>query len=319
MVAAVTIDWDEKPVAEGGTVRIRAYDPYASDKISTVKDKQGKEYKGAEVTSEGFHVYGLDPYRYYSAGYAAYLSDVSTMQDSWDIWDNHMPITNVKNKHIIGYKYFGFAGLKEDTKGLKAFEGTKKGNKTAFNVFLTPKTAKSFKVNVWLDGPWDNDTWKGTKIGEITVPANAKQETTQFKVDVAKFVDGLDKKHAIYLVAEGADNDALFDLAGVGFSSAKHKIERPIAPTVTILVDGKPIQLPEVPVRSTNENGIVDYAHYAANYTVPANTKNTPIVSATADNKKVKIKITQAADKNGVAKVAFDYNGVVKNYTVKFL
>src|SRR5690606_40166171 len=86
-------------------------------------------------------------------------------QDSWDIWDNHMPI-HAKNGLIIGYKYFGFGGLAKDQFGLKAFKGTKKGNNTAFNLFLVPKSNKSFKVNVWLDGPWANATWKGTKIGD---------------------------------------------------------------------------------------------------------------------------------------------------------
>src|SRR5690606_36691197 len=134
------------------------------------KDSQGREYTGAEVTSEGFHVYGLYPYQYYSAGYACYLSDISTMQDSWDIWDNHMPITKVKDGHIIGYKYFGFVGLDQDKKGLKAIEGTTKGNEMAFNVFLPPKTAKTSTVNLLLDGTWDNKAWNGTRIGEITVP-----------------------------------------------------------------------------------------------------------------------------------------------------
>ena len=124
MVAPITIKWDEKSVAQGGTVSIRAYDPYATNALWTAKDSQGKEYKGAEVTSEGFHLYGLDPYQYYSAGYASYLSNLSIQQDSWDIWDNHMPIGNVKNGQIIGYKYFGFGGLKKNAKGLKAFEGT---------------------------------------------------------------------------------------------------------------------------------------------------------------------------------------------------
>jgi len=153
MVAPITIQCDEKPVAEGGSAVIRAYDPYSKDQILTVKDTQGIEYKGAEVTSEGFHIYGLDPYHYYSAGYACYLSDTKLQQDSWDIWDNHMPITNMQNGNIVGFKYFCFGGLNQDKNGLKAFEGTKKGNKTAFNLFLTPKTAKTFKVNVWLDGP----------------------------------------------------------------------------------------------------------------------------------------------------------------------
>ncbi|WP_291856935.1 hypothetical protein [Marinilabilia sp.] len=318
VVAPVTIEWDEKPVAEGGSATIRAYDPYAKDQTWTAKDKQGNEYTGAEVTSEGFHIYGLDPYQYYSAGYACYLSDVGMQQDSWDIWDNHMPVTNVKNGNIIGYKYFGFGGLDEDKKGLKAFEGTKEGNETAFNLFLTPKTNKSFKVNVWLDGPWDNETWNGTKIGEIIVPENSTQEIAKFTVDVSTFVDQLDKKHAIFLVAESDEQGGLFDLAGLGFSSKNKQIERPIVPKVNIQVNGESIEVPETPVRSTNENGIVGYDQYETIVTLPSNTTEVPVVAATADNDAVKIEIQQSQSTSGRAIVNCDYNGVVKTYNIVF-
>ena len=316
VVAPVTIKWDEKSVADGGKVVIRGYDPYLSDNIWTAKDSQGKEYTGAEVTSEGFHIYGLDPYQYYSAGYACYLSNLNSQQDSWDIWDNNMPVTGVKNGNIIGYKYFGFGGLDKAKKGLKAFEGTKPGNKTAFNLFLTPKTTKSFKVNVWLDGPWDNETWKGKKIGEIVVPANAAQVVTKYTIDVAAFVDKLDKKHAIYLVAEGDEVENLFDLSGLGFSSAKKKIVRPVAPTVSIKVNGQAIEMPSTPVRSTNANGIVGYDIYEAKYKVPAGAAATLVVSATASNPAVKIAVTQAKSNTGTAVVKCDYNGVVKTFNV---
>ena len=316
MVAPVTIEWDEKPVAEGGKVTIRAYDPYAENKIWTAKDSQGREYKGAEVTSEGFHIYGLDPYQYYSAGYACYLSNLGSQQDTWDIWDNNMPIANVENGNIIGYKYFGFGGLDKDKKGLKAFEGTKPGNKTAFNLFLTPKSQNAFKVNVWLDGPWDNDTWKGKKIGEINVPANSAQEITQFTVDVSAFVDHLDKKNAIFLVAESTESGGLFDLAGLGFSSNTKKIVRPIAPTVSIKVNNVAIDVPATPVRSTNANGIVGYDLYETTYNLPANVSGTPTVTATASNPEVKISVTQAESKTGTAVLKFDYKGLVKTYRV---
>jgi hypothetical protein len=316
MVAPVHVKWDEKPVAEGGTVSIRAFDPYAADGMWTAKDSQGKEYKGAEVTSEGFHIFGLDPYQYYSAGYAAYLSSGNIQQDSWDIWDNHMPIEKVKNGHIIGYKYFGFGGLKRDEKGLKAFEGTKKGNHTAINLFLTPKTEKTFKVQVWLDGPWDNATWKGKKIAEIVVPANAKQEVTKFTADVAGFVDNLDKKHAIFLVAEGSESDELFDLMGLGFSSKKKKIIRPVPPTVNIAVNGQAIAIPATPVRSTDTNGIVGYDLYQATYKIPAGTTSVPAVTASSNHSQVKVSVTQAESLAGTAEVTFDYNGVVKKYRV---
>lgn len=318
MVAPVHVEWDQKPVSEGGKVSIKGYDPYAEDNIWTAKDSRGNEYKGAEVTSEGFHIFGLDPYQYYSAGFACYLSDVGLQQDSWDIWDNHAPITNVKNGNIIGYKYFGFGGLKKDKLGIKAFEGTKAGNKTAFNLFLMPKTSKAFKVNVWLDGPWDNQAWKGKKIGEITVPANSTQETAQFTIDVSKFVDHLDKKHAIYLVAESDDAGSLFDLAGLGFSSKKKKISRPIVPEVSIKVNGKAIELPATPVRSTESNGITGYDLYEAVYKLPANATQAPAISASASDKNVKISITQPASANDAAIVKCDYKGMVKTYKVKF-
>jgi len=319
VVAPVSIKWDEKPVAEGGTVSIRAFDPYGENQMWTAKASDGKEYKGAEVTSEGFHVYGLDPYQYYSAGYASYLSDISIQQDSWDIWDNHMPITNVRNGHIVGYKYFGFGGLKKDELGLKAFQGVKAGNNTRFNLFITPKTAQSFKVAIWLDGPWDNATWKGKKIGEVTVPANSKQETTEFAVDVAKFVDHLDKKHAIYLVAESPGSEPLFDLIGLGFSSKNKKIVRPVVPEVKIAVDGQQVDLPSIPVRSTNANGITGYNVYEAKYKMPASSTAKPKVTASSNNKDVKITVTQADSASGKATVQFDYKGMVKTYGVAFV
>ncbi|HOY12840.1 MAG TPA: hypothetical protein PLY70_06850 [Saprospiraceae bacterium] len=316
MVAPVVVEWDEKSVAEGGQVRIKAYDPFAPNKIWTAKDSKGNEYKGAEVTSEGFNIFGLDPYQFYSAGYASYLSNIRSQQDSWDIWDNNMPITNVVNGNIIGFKYFGFGGLDKATKGLKPFEGTKPGNQTALNVFLTPKTAQSFKVQVWLDGPWDNEVWKGKKMGEIMVPANAAMETTKYTLDVSKMVDQMDQKHAVYLVAESSDTIALFDLAGLGFSSAKKPIMRPVPPVVDIKVNGKSIELPSTPVRSTNANGITGYDLYEAKYVL--NTSSLPVITASANDSKVKIEIMQAKSIAEGAVVKFNYKGVVKTYKVLF-
>jgi len=318
MVAPVSVQWDQKTVAQGGKVTIRAYDPYTRNNQWTAKDKKGREYTGAEVTSEGFHIYGLDPYQYYSAGYACYLSNVSLQQDSWDIWDNHAPITGVKNGNIIGYKYFGFGGLNEDTKGLKAFAGTQPGNNTVFNLFLTPKTAKAFKVNVWLDDPWDNKTWKGKKIGEINILANSPREITQFTVNVSSHVDKLDKKHAIYLVAEGAEEGVLFDLTGLGFSSDSKKITRPVPPVVCISVNGKEIELPSTPVRSTHANGIVGYDIYETTVAFPLTVGEMPFVSASANHPDVKINIVQATHSSRKAVVQFDYQGKVKTYDIHF-
>ena len=315
MVAPVTIEWDEASVADGGKVVIRAYDPYAENSIWTAKDSNGNEYKGAEVTSEGFNIYGLDPYKYYSAGYASYLSDIGLQQDSWDIWDNDMPVSNVKDKDIVGYKYFGFGGLDKDTKGLKAFKGTEPGNETSFNLFLRPRTDKEFKVNIMLDGPWENNVWNGKKIGEIKIPANSLQEITKFSVNVSEYVDNLYKKNAIYLVAEG-NSEVLVDYIGLGFSSKNKELNRPIVPKVSIMANGELLDLPETPVRSTNSNGITEYNLYEATYNVPSSSVDNPNITATSTNEDVKIDITQGVTNSEAAIVNFDYKGVVKTYKI---
>ena len=309
MVAPVTIEWDEKPVAEGGKVVIHGYDPYAADGKWSAQASNGDHYTGAEVTSEGFQIYGLDPYKYYSAGYACYLSDIGSQTDSWDIWDNSMPV-NVSDGDIVGFKYFGFEGLAEAKDGLNPFEGAKPGNKTKLNVFLTPKTEASFKVNVWIDGPWDNSTWNGKKIGEITVPAGSAEKVTGYTIDVADAVEGLSGKHAIYLVAEGEGD--LCVLQGLGFSKGK-KMKYPAAPTVTISVNGEAVDMPAVPVRSTNANGLVTYDQYEVDYTVPGGAEGAK-VTAKADNKAVVINVSGPQD--GKAIVTCDYKGTVKTYTV---
>ena len=52
----------------------------------------------------------------------------------------------------------------------------------------------------------------------------------------------MDKKHAIFLVAEGEDGEELFDLIGLGFSSVKKKIVIEI-PKVTASASDKSVKV----------------------------------------------------------------------------
>jgi len=305
MVAPIDVNWDEALVADGGKVVIRACACKA----------RGHEYTGAEVTSEGFNMYGLDPYRYYSAGIACFLSDHSLQADAWDIWDDHMPVVNVADGDIVGYRYFGFGGLGEQKNGLRPFSGAKKGNETQFNLFLLPKTDDSFTISVWLDAPWDNDAWKGSKIGEINVPAGAAKCVTKYMVDVSAAVEGLQGKNAIYLVAEGGG--PLCDYVGLGFSSKDISIYRPTVPTVSISVNGKAVELPGAPTRSTNENGICDYSRYDVKVSLPAGTTKAPMVEACASVPDVLVTVEMTGVLPSEAVVRFDYMGVVKTYNIE--
>jgi len=327
MVAPVKIEWDQKSVADGGIVKITGYDPYASDEAWSAKASNGDHYTGAEVTSEGFQIYGLDPYKYYSAGYACYMTNNDSLQDTWDNWDNNMDLAGVLNGDVIGFKYFGFGGLDQDTKGVKKFQGAKAGNNTAINLFLTPTTKEAFKIHVMLDGPYANATWKGKEIAVISVPAGSNGNAVKLTADVAKAVEGLQGKHAIYLVTEGQDIPklqmppfggqmrqmrprGLYDLHGMGFSSNTVKIERQLPPTVEIVVDGVKAKIPSIPVRFTNENGYENVSRYQ----VYAPMTNSSRIWVSASDPAVKITVSAIAD--GRATVRCMYNGQEKIFLI---
>ena len=309
MVAPIKIEWDKKPVAKGGQVSITAYDPYTKNNEWTAKASDGMQYTGAEVTSEGFNIFGLPPYAYYSAGIACYMSDQKWMQDNFDVWNNSMDLAGVKNGGVVGFKYFGFGGLAKHTKGIKPFEGTKQGDNTKLCINMTSKGKGAFRVRVMLDGPYANSTWNGKEIAVVDVPANAAKEATTYEVAVPA-VEGLTGKHAIYLVVEGAGNEPLVDFHGIGFAKAGKPCQRPAVPTVSILVDGKAVAMPTKPIFSTNDNGLMDLT----NYQVYAPLKPNSTIMVVTNGGSVKREIGKIVD--GRATVRCTFNGKEKIYKI---
>ena len=326
MVAPVKITWDKKPVAKGGVVKITAYDPYAKDNVWTAKASNGNEYTGAEVTSEGFQIFGLPPYQYYSAGLACFMAGGTNsnewMQDNFDVWNNSMDLAGITNKGIVGFKYFGVGGLEQDTKGIKAFNGIQKGDGAALNLHLTPGGHGAFKIHVLLDNPW-----KGQEIAVVNVPAEAKRNATMYQVAVPA-VEGLTGKHAIYLVAEGADiqpkqdnrpqwgrrlqpqrPEGLFDLHGIGFSKNDKPCVVPVVPQITIMADGKKLAIPALPIRTTNQNGYTDLTHYQVY--APQNVSQLEVKSSVPG-----VKTTISPITKGRATVKCVYNGIEKVYLI---
>lgn len=324
MVAPVKITWDKKPVAKGGTVKITGYDPYAADNSWTAKATDGTEYTGAEVTSEGFQIFGLPPYQYYSAGIACFMTGGTNsndwMQDNHDIWNNSMDLAGITNTGIVGFKYFGFGGLKADTKGIKVFKGISKGDGATLNLNLTPGGHGAFKIHVRLDNPW-----KGEEIAVLDIPADAPRTAKIYQVSTPA-VEGLTGKHAIYLVADGAEIEApirpqwgprrpqrpqgLFDLHGIGFSKAGEKFEAPVVPQVNIEVDGQKLVMPTTPIRFTNLNGYTDQTRYQV-YGKMSDNSN---IVATSDVPEVKFEISKIVE--GRATIKATYNGLTKIFLI---
>ena len=327
MVAPVKITWDKKPVAKGGQVRITGYDPFVKNNEWTAKASDGNEYTGAEVTSEGFNIFGLPPYNYYSAGIACFMNGGTNsnewMQDNHDVWNNSMDLAGITNGGIVGFKYFGFGGLDKDAKGVKAFEGTKKGDNTNFYVNLTHGRHGAFKIHVRLDDPW-----KGKEIATISVPENDQRASAIFGASVPA-VEGLTGKHAIYLVAEGQDIQApqqpqwggrrqqqpqrpqgLFDLHGIGFSKGTERVIAPEVPQVIITVDGQKLNIPERPLMSTNQNGYTECNHYQLYVPLKAGSK----IETKATVPGVKFTVSPISD--GRATVRATYQGQEKVFLI---
>jgi len=328
MVAPVKITWDKKPVAQGGVVRITAYDPYAKNNQWTARATDGTEYTGAEVTSEGFQLFGLPPYQYYSAGIACYMTGNDWLQDNHDVWNNSMDLAGITNGGIVGFKYFGFGGLDKAAKGIRPFTGVKRGDGAQLMLHLTPGGHGAFKIHVMLDGPYNNKVWNGKEIAVISVPADAARQAATYTVAVPA-VEGLKGKHAIYLVAEGPEveqpkNDrpqwgrpqmprrpeGLFDLHGMGFFKAGTTCQPPVVPTVSLTADGKALQIPPTPIRCTNANGLTD----AIRYQVYAPLKDGSQLQATASDPEVKITVSPIVE--GRATVKCVYRGQEKIFLI---
>jgi hypothetical protein len=139
-------------------------------------------------------------------------------------------------------------------------------------------------------------------------------------------IEGLTGKHAIYLVAEGAEIAAparpqwgprrpqrpqgLFDLHGIGFSKAGEKFEAPVVPQVNIEVDGQKLVMPTTPIRFTNLNGYTDQTRYQV-YGKMSDNSN---IVATSDVPEVKFEISKIVE--GRATVKATYNGLTKIFLI---
>ena len=326
MVAPVKITWDKKSVAKGGVVKITGYDPYIKDNVWTAAAADGNTYTGAEVTSEGFQIFGLPPYQYYSAGIACFMTGGNNsnewMQDNHDVWNNSMDLAGITNGGIVGFKYFGFGGLSAATKGLKPFAGIQKGDGAMLNLNLTTGGHGAFKIRVRLD-----DAWKGKEIAVLDTPADAPKAAMTYQVAVPD-VEGLTGKHAIYLVADGPEVKAperprwggprgpqrpqgLFDLHGIGFSKAGEVLEAPQVPQVTITIDGQALVIPQNPIWFTNLNGYAEANHYQVYGKL---SDKDYVIKASSNIPGVKFEISKIVE--GRATVKATYNGKTKVYLI---
>ena len=315
MVAPVKIEWDKKPVAKGGQVRITGYDPFVKGNKWTAKAADGTEYTGAEVTSEGFQIFGLPCYGYYSAGIACYMAGPNAgqyMQDNHDVWRNSMDLKGLQNGSIIGFKYFNFEGLAKSAKGVKVFEGFNKDVVNNLCLYLTTEGGEGkLSVHVLLDDPY-----KGREIAVIdefcTAEPNHRVAGSLLSDDTKELLGSLKGKHALFFVVSGQGS---FTLHGFGFFPGEPVL--PVVPQVVITVDGQQLSIPEQPVMATNQNGYTKANHYQLYAPLTSGSK----IGATAtapgmDGKNPGVTFEVSPITAGRATVKATYNGQEKMFLI---
>jgi len=292
LVAPVRVTWDKKPVSKGGRVTITGE--------TTYRAADGHEYRGAEVTSEGFQIFGLPPYQYYSAGIACYMSNQEWLQDNYDTWLNGQTLKGVTGGSVVGYKYFGFGGLQQDAKGVHAFRGTQKGDGTQLHLFLKSCTPQAFAIRVKIDN---------REVAAIQIPAGSDRMVKDYSVAVPT-VEGMKGKHALYLVADGTEGEALFDLHGLGFTQSGQTMTMPVVPTVSITVDGRELSFPSQPVFATNENGVMQTNRYQTYCPLSAASR----IDVKASDPAIQVHVSPVSD--GRASVRCTYQGHDKVFLI---
>lgn len=172
--------------------------------LNEVRDVNGNVYTGAEVTSDGFQLQGLDPRSYYSAGIASFIRNSAYVKATYDTWEDDAPVVNNKNNSIIGFKYYNFDWL--------AGEG-----QSQLELHVTPKGVDG-TLDIMLDSPWTAQG--GQKIGSLAISSQAAQHKTKMVVPVPA-LDQVRGKHSIYVVFRSASSDVIADLNGLRFSKTQ--------------------------------------------------------------------------------------------------
>ncbi len=194
MVEKISVEWDEKSVAEGGEVRIDF----------------------AEMTSKGFHTDGLDPYKTYSAGIASYLTGNYLFKAEYSKDSTFLPVLKIHNEVVAGIKYFNFSNnAPEGHYSTLSINITPKGRAGSIDVYIRPTTAKGTPI-VKTNGKITSVGEGSYKIGSFSVSAAMAWSPTTLTID-ASAVDSLEGEWGVFLVFNTTSSYELCDFNTIGF------------------------------------------------------------------------------------------------------
>ena len=194
MVEPIAVEWDEKPVTEGGEVRISM----------------------AEVTSNGFYLDGLNPYAKISAGRACYLTGGASIVPAYSQDTLTLPVTGLKNNAVVGIKYLNF-DLDAPYAGTTSLEVEliPQGVDAAIDVYLRPASAANTPVSRTA-GVITSVGEGSVNIGTIELTADMPREMTALRIP-APGADEVDGPWGLFLVFRAKGGGDICELYNMQF------------------------------------------------------------------------------------------------------
>ncbi|MBQ8623062.1 MAG: family 43 glycosylhydrolase [Oscillospiraceae bacterium] len=193
MVEPIEIEWDEKPVSEGGKV-----------KIST-----------AEVTSNGFYINGLNPYVKHSAGNVCYLTGGSSIVPAYTEDTTTLPITDLRRDSIAGFKYFNFDIESSGGSTSLEVEVVPKGVNGRIDVYLRPMSAVNTPSEK-TDGVVTSVGKGSYIIGSFELTEDMPQELTTLRIETPE-IDKVNGQWGIFFVFESKRSYPICDFYTMQF------------------------------------------------------------------------------------------------------
>lgn len=255
------------------------------------------EITEAEVTSQGFEINGMNPFKMQTAGSACFLTGGPQVEAHYDESNAGSNVINIKNGSIVGYKYFNF----DADRSIR--------DKDMIAVELIPK-GKDASIDIMLDRPWESDG--GTLIGTVEISADDDTEGVIKTADIAS-LSTIKGKHALYFVFKGSSSSIcdlkMFQFGGSTFEELPEPTKSP-DPTQTPKPDvtkapsetAKPIPTPEVPGVTDNPdvtNPVVGKSYTVGSIVYKVNKADTVTVTGTKNKKIKNIKIPDTVTISG--------------------
>lgn len=237
------------------------------------------EITEAEVTSQGFEINGLNPYKMQTAGSACFITGGPQVEAHYDESNAGSNVINIKGGSIVGYKYLNF----------DAYKGNR--DKDMIAVELIPK-GKDGTVEIMLDRPWESDG--GTLIGTIDIYSDDDTDGVIKTADIDS-LSQIKGKHALYFIFKGGSSTIcdlkMFQFGGSNFEEIPEPSPTPVPDvTKTPAETAKPTAAPTI-LKTPNPPDItkpvVGKSYVVGGIVYKVNKANTVTVTGTK-NKKIK-------------------------------